>query len=93
MLVKIKKNLRKSLAQFREKSRILRLEQNGGFLKKMVHSAIVFPLNRTPWGLFEADLFAKTFLGGGLIRWGLFGGGGLFEDLRHLIIAALTCGK
>ena len=32
--VKVKKNLRKSQAQFREKLRKLRLRQNGGFLIK-----------------------------------------------------------
>ena len=35
--VKVKKNLRKSQAQFREKLRKLRLRQNNNFLKKNVY--------------------------------------------------------
>ena len=45
----------------------------------MVHSAIVFPLNRTPRGLFEADLFAENIFRWGAYSMGLFGGGGCSE--------------
>ena len=63
-------------------SKTVQLLSCEGFLKYDIILQLCF-WNKPPWGLIRVGLICKNdFLGGDLFEGGLFGGGGLFEDLQ-----------